>query len=119
LATPESLPRITSRSIPLGLAAARGAAGDNRVLVEAIQALVDAAGAVLLFRLVIVLSGRRRAALVAGALYALYPLLIRHAVILHEFSLTGVLLIAFANSFVTAGTDRRAAAAGCGSARPS
>jgi len=49
----------------------------------------------------------------------LYPLLIRHAVILHEFSLTGVLLIAFANSFVTAGTDRRAAAAGCGSARPS
>ena len=97
---------------PLFVAGARYLIGDYRLAVQVLQALVDSAGAVLLFCLVEALTARRRAALIAAALYASYPLLVRHAVLLQEFSLASVLLIAFAYVLVTATAASRAALAG-------
>ena len=65
-----------------------------------------------MYLLIEALTERRRAALFGAALYAFYPLLIRHAVVGDEFSLQSVLLIAFAYWLVTATTIVRASAAG-------
>jgi hypothetical protein len=97
---------------PLFLAAVRFVIGDRPVLVEAIQALVAAAGAACLYSLSFNLTGRRRVALWAALLFAVYPLLIRHGVDGTESALLTTLLIAFADRFVVARDTRGGAVAG-------
>jgi Dolichyl-phosphate-mannose-protein mannosyltransferase len=97
---------------PLFLAVARRIVGDSQLVVQVLQAFVDSLGAALLFLLVTALTARRQVAAIAALLYALYPLLVRHAVLLHEYSLVSVFLVAFCYLVVTANTMSRAAAAG-------
>ncbi|MBI4888124.1 MAG: glycosyltransferase family 39 protein [Acidobacteria bacterium] len=94
------------------LSLARWISGDRILVVQALQACIDAVGAVGVFVLATSLTGRRRAALLAAALYASYPLLVHHAVVADEFSLLSVLLIAFAATVVSGATVRHAALAG-------
>ena len=97
---------------PVFLSLLRLLPGDSLQIVQALQALVDSVGVVLLYLLLEAATGRRRVALCGAALYATYPLLIRHAVLMGEVSLLSVLLIAFAYTVMTATTLRRVAAAG-------
>ncbi len=97
---------------PLFLAAARALTGDRVWLVQTLQAVVASAGAIYLFLLAEELTSRRSVALLAGALWAIDPLLIRHAVAPGEFSLMSTLLAAFTYSFVR--TTRCARAGGGG-----
>jgi hypothetical protein len=80
--------------------------------VQALQALVDALGAGLLYLLAERLTGSTRVATAAGLLHAFNPLLVRHSVSPGEFSLLSTLLIAAALFATSARTPRRAAAAG-------
>lgn len=97
---------------PAFLAAARWVVGDNPVVVQVLQIFVDSLGAALLFLLATALTARRQIGVIAALLYALYPLLVRHAVLLHEYSVVSVFLVAFCYLLVTASTTSRAAAAG-------
>ena len=97
---------------PIFLAASRLVSRDTILIIQVLQLLIDSVGAVLLYLLIEALTERRRAALFGAALYAFYPLLIRHSVVGDEFSLQSMLLIAFAYSMVTATTVVRASAAG-------
>lgn len=97
---------------PLFLAAVRLVAGDNPFSVQLVQLMVDAAAAAGLVVLADTLSSSRRTAAVAGGLYAVYPLLVRHAVVGDDTTLVSLLLIASVHAAVTAATLPRAAAAG-------
>ena len=97
---------------PIFLAALRWLFGDRPVLVQGAQALVASAGAVGLYRRTLALTGKFRPAAAAAALFALYPLLIRHAVDGTESALLTTLLIAFACQFVTMSSASDAAATG-------
>jgi hypothetical protein len=97
---------------PLFLAAMRLALGDRPLFIQAVQALVAAAGAVYLLKLTAALTDSRRAAIAAAALFAVYPLLIRHSVDGTDSALLTTALIAFAYHFVTARSARDGAAAG-------
>jgi 4-amino-4-deoxy-L-arabinose transferase-like glycosyltransferase len=81
---------------PMFLAAARAVSGERLQVVRALQAAVDALGAVFLYLLAAQLTGRRRAAVLSVLLFAGYPLLVRHAGVAGEFALLSTLLIAFA-----------------------
>ncbi len=97
---------------PLFLAAMRWLLGDRPLLVQVAQALVASAGAVWLYLLTLTLTSRKRPALAAAALFAVYPLLVRHAVDGTESALVTTLLIAFTFQFVTIRSVAGAAAAG-------
>jgi hypothetical protein len=97
---------------PLFLAASRLLVGDRPLIVQAIQALVASAGAVYLYKLARALTGKRQIGVTAAALFAVYPLLIRHAVDGTESALLTTLLIAFAYRTVTARSAGDGAIAG-------
>jgi len=97
---------------PVFLALGRLIFGDRPVAIQLLQIAVDSLGAPLLHRLTEMLTGARRAALVAAALYAFYPLLIRHAVVGDEAALLSVSLIGFSVAAVSATSTRHAAIAG-------
>jgi hypothetical protein len=97
---------------PLFLALSRSLVGDRPLVVQGIQALVAAFGAVYLCRLTLALTGRRQPAIASALLFAVYPMLVRHAVDGTESALVTLFLIAFAYHFVTVRRTRDAAAAG-------
>jgi hypothetical protein len=97
---------------PLFLAGSRWLTGDGLLLIRVIQCAVGAAGAVLLYRLALTLTGRRRVGVIAALLYAVCPLLIRYAVDLSDATLMTVLVLGFAGASVAAETPSRSAAAG-------
>src|SRR3989442_15707249 len=97
---------------PLFLALARTLLGDKVLLVQAVQCIVASLGAVFLCRLATALSGRWPVGVIAGMIYAAYPLLVRHSADRTDAALMTMLLIAFANEFVAATTRARVAAAG-------
>ena len=97
---------------PLFLAASRALTGDRVWLVQALQAIVASAGAIYLFLLAEELTSRRSVALLAGALWAIDPILIRHAIAPGEFSLMSTLLTAFAYSFARTARGAGAGVAG-------
>jgi hypothetical protein len=97
---------------PIFLAALRFGFGDRPLLVQAAQALVASAGVVYLYRLTLTLTGNLRTALAAAALFAVYPLLVRHAVDGTESALLTTLLIGFAYQFIAVRSVGGAAAAG-------
>jgi glycerol uptake facilitator-like aquaporin len=83
---------------PLFLALARVITQNHVIIVQAIQAAVAAAGAAIICRLGETMTGRARIGVMAGLLYACYPLLIRHSVDGSETALLTTLLLAFAAS---------------------
>ncbi len=97
---------------PLFLAGARLIAGESALVVQLIQIALASAGAVLLFRLTRAQAGSPRAGVIAGLLFAAYPLLIRHAATMSDSSLTTVLLIGFASASVAMTTAATAVLAG-------
>ncbi|HYM25130.1 MAG TPA: glycosyltransferase family 39 protein, partial [Vicinamibacterales bacterium] len=97
---------------PLFLAASRFVTGDRWVGVQAIQCALGAAGAVLLYRLAVTLTGRPRVGIAAATLYAIYPLMVRYAVNISDATLMTVLVLAFALEFTGVETRARAARAG-------
>jgi 4-amino-4-deoxy-L-arabinose transferase-like glycosyltransferase len=97
---------------PVFLAAVRCVVGDRVTVVQTVQVLVASFGGVCLYWLAEALTNRRRVAVVAGVLYAIYPLLCRHSADGTDAALLTTLLIAFAHSFVTARTPLRSAVAG-------
>jgi len=97
---------------PIFIAAARRLAGDRIVLVQILQAMLASLAVFPLYRLVAHLTSQARAAAIAAALLAIYPLLVRHSADGTETALLSVLLVAFACAFITARTYRDAAAAG-------
>jgi hypothetical protein len=97
---------------PVFLAAVRWVVGDRAAAVQTVQVLVASFGGLWLYWLAEALTGRRRVAVIAGALYAIYPLLCRHSADGTDAALLTMLLIAFAYSFVVARTLARSAVAG-------
>lgn len=97
---------------PALLAAARLVSGDRVLLVQAIQALMAAAGAAATYSLAEALTKRPALAAMAALLFAAEPVLVRHAVAPGELAVAATLLAMFAFTFVTASTPRRGAAAG-------
>jgi hypothetical protein len=97
---------------PLFLAALRVIAHDHIVVIQLGQVAVSCAGAILLYRLVNVLTGRSRVATISVVLYAADLLLIKQAVAESPFALVTPMLIAFAYAFVTTTTTAGAAAVG-------
>ena len=97
---------------PLFLAAARWLTLDHVRLVQALQSIVGAAGAVLLLWLGEALTDRPHVGIVAAGLYAVDPLLVRHAADATESTLVLVLLLASTYIFATARTTARTLAAG-------
>ena len=97
---------------PLFIAASRAIVGDRWWAVQVIQCAVGALGAPLLFRLTESLTGRWRAAVIAAALYAAYPLFVRYGGNISDATLMTVLILGFADAFTKAGTVRGAAGAG-------
>jgi hypothetical protein len=84
------------------LAALRALTFDAPVPVQLAQIAVAALGAVCLARLTLALTGNRRTSLVAAMLFAVYPLLVRHAADGSDAALSTTLLIGFADAFVRA-----------------
>jgi 4-amino-4-deoxy-L-arabinose transferase-like glycosyltransferase len=97
---------------PIFLAASRAITGDRILLVQVVEAIVASLAVMPLYRLTASITGRPRAAAIATTIYAVYPLLIRHAVDGTETALLSTLLVAFASAFVAAQTAGGAAAAG-------
>lgn len=97
---------------PLFLAMARVLVGHNVLLVQAIQSIVAACGAVFLYRLATSLTGTRRVGMIAAGLYAGYPLLVRHSPDPTDAALMTTVILAFAAAFVSADTPFRSARAG-------
>jgi 4-amino-4-deoxy-L-arabinose transferase-like glycosyltransferase len=97
---------------PMFLAAVRWAAGDRVTAVQTVQVLVASFGGVCLYWLTEALTSRRRVAVVASVLYAIYPLLWRHSADGTDAALLTTLVIAFAYSFVVARTPAGSAVAG-------
>jgi hypothetical protein len=83
------------------LAAARTLAGGRVILVQILQIAVAALGAVFLYRLSLALTASKRAATIAGILFAVHPLLVRQAAAASDLSLATTLLVAFAHAFVS------------------
>ena len=97
---------------PLFLAAARLIFGERILLIQVAQVLIASLGAPLLYCLTRRLTGSRAAALIAGALFALHPLLVRQASAASDLALVASLLIAFTLAFVRIRDVRSAAIAG-------
>ena len=86
---------------PLFLAGARMLAGDRVMLVQVIQISVASLGALLLYRLSLLLTGQGRPAMIAGVLFAIHPLLVRQAAAASDLALATTLLVAFGYAFVS------------------
>lgn len=97
---------------PFFLAVARTLVGDHPLRVQVCQIAIASLGAVFLYQLALVLSGRPRVALASGALFAVYPLLVHQAPAASDAALTTTVLVAFAYCFVSAASLRGWAAAG-------
>jgi hypothetical protein len=97
---------------PMFLAAVRWVVGDRMTAVQTVQVMIASFGSVGVYWLADVLTGRRRVAVVSGALFAIYPLLCRHASDGTDAALLTTILIAFAYSFVVARTTAWSAVAG-------
>lgn len=97
---------------PMFLTTARWMTGDRVVVVQVLQAAVAAAAVIPLCALASTLTGRMRVGVIAAALYAAYPLLIRHSADATETALLTALLLAFCAAFVRATTIGRTAVAG-------
>lgn len=89
---------------PLFLALTRIVVGDSQPIVQAAQCIVASLGGVFLFRMAAGLTGRARVGLLAGILYALYPLLVRHSPDGSDAALMTTTVAAFAAQFVSAAT---------------
>jgi hypothetical protein len=96
---------------PMFVAGMRLLLGHDLLIVQGGQAIVASVGAVYIYLLGYALSGRERIALIAGALYAVDPLLIRQASGASDLALTSVLLAMFAYYFVTSQRVAQMAAA--------
>jgi hypothetical protein len=94
------------------LAAARTLTGDRVFLVQILQVGLASLGAVFLYRLSFALTGSMRVATIAGALFAVHPLLVRQASAATDLWLATTLLVAFAWAFVTMRGTADAAVAG-------
>ena len=97
---------------PLFLAVARWLSRDHMLIVQVIQSLVASLGSIYAYRLAQALTGRASVGAIAALLYALDPLLIRHAVAPSDLLLATTLLVAFAYYFVSGTTRARRALAG-------
>jgi len=97
---------------PIFLAVSRTIVRHDAFLVQLLQVAVAAAGGICFYYLTARLTGRPRTALLAAALYAASPLLVRQAVVLSDSALVTTLLIAFAGAFAGATTVAGAALAG-------
>jgi hypothetical protein len=96
---------------PMCIAAAR-AVLRAPMLVDLMQIGVASIGAALVYRIALTLTEDGRVATLAGALYAIDPLLVREAVGHTESALVTTLLLAFASAFLSAATVAGAALAG-------
>jgi hypothetical protein len=97
---------------PLFLWATRALSGDVAAVSQTLQVAVASLGAVAVFLLTDLLTARRRVASIAAIVFAVYPLLIRHAAAPSESALTTALLPLFAWGFLRAHEPRHAALAG-------
>jgi hypothetical protein len=98
---------------PALLAAGRLLFGDQLLAIQMLQILVAAAGAPLLYQLTLRLTaGSSRAATLAALMFAVHPLLVRHAAAATDLALTSTLLVAFSLAFVRIANWRGAALAG-------
>lgn len=97
---------------PLFLAGARWLVGGDVFAVQLIQIAVASLAGVCLYGLTDALTSSRRAAMIAAALFAGYPLFIRHAADGKDTALVTVFLLAFCWAFVRARTVAGAALAG-------
>lgn len=97
---------------PTFLAIARLLFGDRALPIQLLQVLATALGAPLLYRLTLHLSGSDRAAFIAGALFAVHPMLVRQASAASDLAVVTTLLIAFTLTFVRIHDARSAAIAG-------
>lgn len=97
---------------PVFLAALRMLSGENHAVIRLLQATVSSASAVYFYLLTEALTGRRRAAILGGLAYALYPLLVNHATVEGEGSILSLLLVAFTYTMATSRTPARAALGG-------
>jgi hypothetical protein len=97
---------------PAFLAAARLVAGGSVLAVQLVQIGVASFGALMLYRLTLVLTKSPRTAGMAALLFAGYPLLVRHAATPSDSFLTTVLLIGFATAFTAMSSPAMAVAAG-------
>jgi Dolichyl-phosphate-mannose-protein mannosyltransferase len=96
---------------PLFLAGARALTHDSVPAVQLLQCGVASLGAVFLFFLASRLANNR-VALVASLLFAVHPLLVRHAADLSDSALSTTALLLFICVFVRAGSVAAAASAG-------
>src|SRR5688572_19443828 len=92
----------------LFVAALRAATGDEVRVAQVIQIAIGSIAAVCLFHLTEALTANRRAACFAAALFAVYPLSIRHAADGTDVTLMATLLVAGCWLFVGAETAGRA-----------
>jgi len=97
---------------PALLAVGRVLFGNRTILIQIAQAGAAAFGAVLMYDLALRLTASRHAATAAGLMFALHPLLIRHATAATDLGLTSTLIVGFALAFVAIRNVRAAAAAG-------
>lgn len=97
---------------PAVLAAGRLLFGDRELLIQVIQACIAGCGAALSYRLTRALTSSHRAAMAAGLMFALHPLLIRQAASASDLWLATTLLVGFSAAFVAIRDVRSAAAAG-------
>lgn len=97
---------------PAFLAAARWVTGDRPDLVQLIQVVVAALGAVILYRLALRLSADRPAATLAAIAYACYPYLVRQSIAWESLTLYTVALLAAVYAFTRVVNWRTAAVAG-------
>src|SRR5688572_32323993 len=87
---------------PMLIAALRLATRDHVAVAQAVQVAIGSLGAVCLFRLTEALTASRRTAALAAALFAVYPLSIRHAADGTDVTLMATLVIAACWLFVVA-----------------
>ena len=97
---------------PLFLAVSRFLARDHLFLVQVFQVAIASLGAVYLYRLAEVLTGRPWLAAISAFFYAVDPLLVRQAGGGSDLALATTLLVAFSYVFVSATTTAGAAVAG-------
>jgi hypothetical protein len=86
---------------PIFLAGVRTIVGDSILGAQLAQVALASFGAVLMFRLTCALTGSRRPAIVAAMLFAIHPMLVRHASSASDSALTSVLVLAFVGASIS------------------
>jgi len=102
----EGVSEVREPLYSLFLALLRGITGERVLYVSLGQILFSCVGCVYLYKLTLLLSGRQKAAVIAGALYALYPFLVLQAMQFNYLTFTCVLLILAAYHYSAAGDLR-------------